>query len=526
MLSQLSTYFVLVLGGLLLVPLAEFLRLPAPVLTTVYGLLLALMPFVPALHLSSPEALLPVLLPPLLYAAARRSSWRQFAANLRPILLLAIVLVFATAAVVALVATKIHPMLPIGAAIVLGAITSPPDAAAVTTIAGRLGLPRRLTTVLEGEGLFNDVAALTLYQTAVAGMVAGSITMIGAVGYFAYSITAAIVIGLLVGWLAKVCFHRLDNARLTTGLSLLVPYLAYVPADELHGSGVLAVLTTAFYLGARSTDPDDIEGRLIRASFWDVTELMVTAITFGIVGLELVSVLRTVHEVAPLVWKAILISLVVIAVRALWISVAALLPRWGNWSGPAAGWRVTTIVAWSGMRGVVTIVTALALPTTIRSGAPFPGREQILLIAMVVVVVTLLLQGLTLPLLIRVLGVRADARREAAERRKIVAIAQHAAAVRLSELTQEEEVPEQLTDRLKGWFATLATDPSEPEEPTDNVERPQRVKARKRILYFEAQLLSAARAALVTARTQPGHDPIMIDEILQALDIRSAGRRL
>ncbi|HEY1176184.1 MAG TPA: sodium:proton antiporter, partial [Phytomonospora sp.] len=448
----------------------------------------------------------------------------EFAANVKQILVLAVVLVFVTMAAVALVASSVHPALPIGAAVVLGAIVSPPDAAAVTTIAGRLGLPRRLVTVLEGEGLFNDVTALTLYQVAVAGVVAGSFSAWRAAGEFLYAGVAAVVIGLLVGVLAKVLFDRLSDSRLTTALSLLVPYIAYIPADELHASGVLAVLVTAFYLGARSTDPDDIEGRLVRGSFWDVTELMVTAITFGLIGLELVGVWKAVGTAAAsLTWVAILIGIVVIGVRALWMALAYLFTRAGRlWSGRALGWRDAVVVGWAGMRGVVTIVTALALPFTTDSGEPFTGRDQILFVSMVVVVLTLLLQGLTLPWLIGRIGLRVDAEKEAAATRKVYDVARRAASARLDELLDEHRLPADAVDRFRARYELLFAEDEELPDPGQRDERQQMIARRDKLRSVERELLAAARHALVAARSRPGFDPTVIDQVMSEVDVRSA----
>ncbi|HZE40103.1 MAG TPA: sodium:proton antiporter [Stackebrandtia sp.] len=520
--SPIAVLFLLVLGGVLLVPVAERLRLPAPILTTGLGLALALIPGVPDVTLS-PELILPVVLPPLLYAAARRSSWRQFAANLKPILLLAVVLVFVTTTVVTIVAATIHPALPIGAALVLGAIVSPPDAAAVTTVAGRLGLPRRLVTILEGEGLFNDVVALTLYQVAVAGVVTGSLSPLGSLGSFAYSGIVAVAIGFAVGFVSKVLLDRIADSRLTTALSLLVPYIAYVPADDLHASGVLAVLATAFYLGARSMDPDDIEGRLVRGSFWDVTELMVTAVTFGIIGLELVAVIGDFNgRVTGLALYSGLIAGTVILARAVWMLLAMWVTRWRlSWTGSPIGWRATVVVAWCGMRGVVTTVTALALPFTTRAGDPFPGREQIQLVSMAVVVATLMLQGLSLPWLIGRLGLRADATREAAANRKVVECARQAATRRLEELAGTGRVPTEFVERMHSWYDMVSAAELDPSNIDSDSDAARLLAKRTKIRKLENEMLAAARAALVEARTQPGYDPAAVDSVLQSLDMRS-----
>ena len=521
--SQIAVLFLLVLGGILLIPLAERLRVPAPVLTTVLGLVIGLIPQLPNLDIP-PDLILPLLLPPLLYAAARRSSWQEFRANIKPILVLAVVLVFVTTGVIALVAATVHPLLPVGAAVVLGAVVSPPDAAAVTTIASRLGLPRRMVTILEGEGLFNDVTALTLYQVAVAGVVAGSIAPLRAVVSFAYAGVMAVVVGAGIGLVARLLFRHLSDSRLTTALSLLIPYMAYLPADELGGSGVLAVLVTAFVVSGRTADPDDIQGRLVRGSFWDVTELMVTAVTFGFIGLELVDVFRTLgSQAGSLLWKAVLTAAAVIAVRMLWMTLAYLFSRSRLlWNGRPLYWSEALITAWCGMRGVATIVTALALPYATSTGDPFPGRDQILFVAMVTVVLTLLLQGLTLPWLIARMGLREDAEKEAAATRKVLDVVERAAYARLDERLDGMNVPPEFAQRMRDRVAMLFDDLDDQVDGDEESERRRFLAWRTKLRDTERDMLSAARGALLQARLQRGYDPVIIDQMLMKLDVRSA----
>ncbi|WP_018352519.1 cation:proton antiporter [Longispora albida] len=516
--SQLSVLFALLVGGVLLVPVADRLRVPAPVLCTFLGLVLAAVPGIPSVDFP-PELILPLLLPPLLYAAAQRSSWRQFAANARPILLLAVGLVFVTAGAVAVAASMVSPVLPVGAAVVLGAIVAPPDAAAVTAIAGRLGLPRRLVTLLEGEGLFNDVTALTLYQAAVAGTLAGSTSVLGGIGLFGWAVVCAVAVGLVVGFLARLLLDWLPAASLRTALSLLVPYAAYVPADELRGSGVLAVLVAALYLGSQGADPDDVEGRLAGRSFWDVVELMVTGVTFGVVGLELVGILGAARDDPwALAWKSALVIAVVILVRAAWlVPLSALARRWELRHNPQAevprDWRGSVLLSWAGMRGVVTVVTALALPVE------FPGRDQILVLAMAVVIVTLLVQGLTLPAVVGWLGLRADGDREAADLNRIRIVAGEAAATRLRELQAQGLCPDWLADRLDGWYRSVISSATD-EDADAAAERERRKETRVALRVIEAEMLAAARAAVLDLR-RSGADPVLADRVLTRLDQRS-----
>lgn len=237
--DQLALFFVLLVGAVVSVPVGERLKLPAPVLMTLLGIALALPGFVPNVEIP-PELILPLLLPPLLYAAVRRTSWRQFTANLRPILLLAVALVFVTTAAVAVVANAIVPGLPIAAAVALGALVAPPDPVAATAVAGQLGLPRRLVSILEGEGLFNDVTAIVLYHVAIAAAVSGSFSWPDAALQLVLSAVVALAVGIGLGWAANKLMDFLEDATLQIGLTLLVPYASYVMAEELHGSGVLA----------------------------------------------------------------------------------------------------------------------------------------------------------------------------------------------------------------------------------------------------------------------------------------------
>lgn len=518
--------FALTVGGLLLTAAAEWMRIPAPVLICLYGLALGLVPGMPALDLD-PEHLLPVLLPPLLWAAARKSSWRQFAASWRPILFLAVVLVFVTTAAVAVLAATISPALPVTAAVVLGAICAPPDAAAVTAVADRLGLPRKLVTILEGEGLFNDVTALTLYNVAVIGVVTGSVSALWTAGLFAYSAVAAAVIGLGVGWVLVRLGSLVDDHRVRAALGLTAPYIAYLLADVVKASGVLAVICAAFYLVARSTDPDDFEGRLVQGSVWDVLETGLIALTFGVVGMELVDIIQAVGSgVDDLLWKALAVAGAVIAVRALWLAMAIVLGRMGiGWRTLGEHPRLAVVTAWAGMRGVVTVVTALALPEYTADGSPFPGREQIQFLAVVVVLATLVAQGLTLPGLIAFLGVRADTDKETAALRSIMAEAGVAATERLQRLRGRDEVDDEVAASMERWFdhrsaqvAALVEDREDPEtellaERLDTVRR------------IEGEMLSAATARVLRLRSTPGNDPALVDRVLAALDHRAVGRR-
>ncbi|MFF7243811.1 Na+/H+ antiporter [Embleya sp. NPDC008237] len=526
--GQLTLLFLLMFGTVLVVPLASRLRLPFPVLLTLYGVLLGWLPFVPTLRID-PDLLLPLLLPPLLYAAAQRSSWREFAANARPILLLAVALVLVTTAAVAAVANAMVPGLPLAVAVALGALVAPPDPVAATAVAGTLRLPRRLVSILEGEGLFNDVTSLVLYQVAVAAAVSGTFSPARAVGMFALSAVVGVGIGFAVGLAGRLLLGRLDEPTLQTLLTLLVPFLAYVVADELHGSGVLAVLTTAFYLGSVAEDADNVVGRLTGRSFWEVVDLVVTGVAFGVIGLEMWEIFHDLHgDRVRLFWEAGAVVLVLIVVRGLWLFPVAALARRLHNRLPTAGEtqtpdpRETVVVWWAGMRGVVTIALALALPLTTDADEAFPERQRLIAIAFCVIVVTLLLQGVSLPWLVRRLGVSEADDVESREERRIAATATKAALRRLRELEEERDLPDEMVQRLRARQKALLAElkpEGTPEELADTVvERSRRIKLLHEI---EAEMTAAARREVIAARGRRGVDPAAADRVLRRLDLRS-----
>ncbi|MFE3324126.1 Na+/H+ antiporter [Streptomyces sp. NPDC059176] len=525
--DQLALLFVLLLGAVITVPLGDRLGLPAPVLMTLAGVGLALLPFVPSIQVP-PELILPLLLPPLLYAAVQRTSWRQFAANIRPILLLAVALVFVTMAAVAAVAHAVVPGLPIAAALVLGALVAPPDPVAATAVAGSLGLPRRLVSILEGEGLFNDVTAIVLYHVAVAAVVSGTFSWPKALGELVLSAVVAVAVGLALGWLSNRLMGLLGDPTLQIGLTLLVPYVSYVLAEELLGSGVLAVLVTALYLAERTADADDVMGRLAGNAFWRVVDTLVTGVAFGLIGLELENVFGApgVRQGEMIGWGAVIVGVVVL-VRLLYLLpatwLAKRLHKLRDYDEEIpVGWRETVVMWWSGMRGVASVALALAIPLTTADGAPFPVRGEIVYIAFVVIMTTLVLQGLTLPWLVKRLGVRADADVEQAMTHELALRAAKAAKRRLKEIEAVEELSEEAFDRLHRTAydigARISPDIVEGERLEWYAKRVDRLRTVQRI---QREMMSAARHEVLAARSEPGADPEVVDRVLRHLDTRS-----
>ncbi|MCT7355973.1 Na+/H+ antiporter [Streptomyces sp. 15-116A] len=525
--DQLALLFALLLGAVVSVPVGDRLGLPAPVLMTVLGIVLALLPFVPNVDIP-PDLILPLLLPPLLYAAVRRTSWRQFAANIKPIFLLAVALVFVTMLCVATVAHAIVPGLPLAAALALGALVAPPDPVAATAVAGKLGLPRRLVSILEGEGLFNDVTAIVLYHVAIAAAVSGTFSVWDAGLDLVLSAVVAVLIGLALGWGANKLMDVLGDPTLQIGLSLLVPYASYVLAEELHGSGVLAVLTTALFLMEYATDADDVMTRLAGHTFWDIVDTLVTGVAFGLVGLELHNAIRTASGRwgELLGWAAAIVA-VVILVRLLWLLPATWLTKRLHAARDVdeeipVSWRETVVMWWAGMRGVASVALALAIPLETDAGGPFPDRNEIIFIAFGVIMTTLLLQGLTLPWLVKRLGVEADTEREQEFERQLAVRAAKAAKRKLREIEQVEELPEELSEQMlrRAFDIGVRISPELAEDERREAYR-QRAQRVKRVRRIEGEMLSAARHEVLAARSEPGADPEVVDRVLRHLDVRS-----
>ncbi len=433
---------------------ARKVHIPIPILFVIGGLLLGTVPKVPKVRLD-PDLVFLFFLPPLLFPAALFTSWRDFRANLRPISLLAVGLVLFTTVAVALLAHYFMGM-PLAAGFVLGAIVSPPDAIAATAIAERLRVPRRIVTILEGESLLNDATALVAYRFAVLALATGSFSLARASGQFFVVGIGGIGIGLAAGWLAEQFHRRIDDAPIEITVSLLTPFAAYLSAERLGVSGVLAVVTTGLYLGWRLPEILSSQTRLRGGPVWEMVEYLLTGFVFILIGLQLPEVLGALanHPISirRLIWYALLIGLTVILVRILWVFPATYLPRMLSANlrrrDPAPSWRHVTIVAWTGMRGVVSLAAAMALPITLQDGTLFPGRDLILFLTFVVILTTLVIQGLSLPLLISWLGVKDDGSTEKEERDARL-LANRAALDRLNEFAETDPEKTDAKQRLR-----------------------------------------------------------------------------
>jgi len=394
--------------------LAVRLVIPPPVLLVLGGTILAAIPELPRPNLS-PEVIFLVFIPPLLYWTAINTSWRDFRANLRSISLLAVGLVLVTMGAVAVVAHALVPQIGWGAAFVLGAIVSPPDPVAVTAVTRRLRVARDIVTILEGEGLVNDATALVAYRMAVAAVVAGGFSLGEAALGFAWSALGGIGVGLGVGvgiaWLRR----RIGQAPVVENtISVLTPFAAYIPAEHLGASGVLAVVAVGLYLGRRAPRVISPQTRTQANAMWEMFAFFLEGLIFILIGLELPFVLAALHEysVGTLAGVAAAVSGAAIVVRLIWVFpggflLRRILRRLGS-QERTPPWRAVAFIGWAGLRGGDSLVIALALPRVVAAGAPFPGRDLILFLTFAVIFVTLVLQGLTLKAVIKKLGMRPD----------------------------------------------------------------------------------------------------------------------
>jgi Na+/H+ antiporter len=430
--------------------IAKRLQIPAAILLVITGVGLALIPDLPTLQLA-PDLVLLLVLPPIIYWDAVKMSWKEFRFNLRPIALMAIgCVVFTTIAIAA--ATHWLLGFPWAVGFVLGAIVSPPDAVAPLAIARRLQLPRRLIVLLQGEGLANDATALVLYRFAVTAVSAGSFSFVEAAGSFGAIVAGEVVWGVGVGWLMLRLRHWARDPGIEIMLSILTPFVAYWPPEQLGGSGVLATLAAGLYVSWNGLRLIPAATRLPGVVFWDFLTYLIEGMVFLITGLQartLIPVIRH-YSIAELTTAAILVCTVVIVTRFVWIYPAAYLPPWLvpaiRRYDPAPPWQQPFFVGFTGVRGIVSLAAALGVPFTVADGSSFPYRDLILILTFAVIIVTLVGEGLTLPVVVRALGLANAGRREreaeTLEEFKVRKRAIEAAIERLDALAEIRKLPE------------------------------------------------------------------------------------
>ncbi|QBR70608.1 Na+/H+ antiporter [Beijerinckiaceae bacterium] len=441
--------------------LSARLEIPPAILLVLSGVVLALVPGLPSLELA-PELVLLLVLPPVIYASAVAMSWREFRFNLRPISLLAVgCVVFTTIAVAAATHWLLGLAWPVG--FVLGAIVSPPDAIAPLSIARRMQLPRRILVILEGEGLANDATALILYRFAVAAVSAGTFSLDQAAATFAAIVAGEIVWGIGVGWLVLRLRRWVRDPRIEITLSILTPFLAYWPPEHLGGSGVLATVTAGLYISWNGLRLISAATRLQGIFFWDLFIYLIEGMVFLITGLQARTLIARVgdHSIPELLVSAAIVCAVVIATRFVWMYPATYLPRWLfppiRRKDPSPPWQWPFVLAFTGVRGIVSLAAALAIPFATANGQPFPDRDLILILTFSVILVTLVGQGLMLPTVIRRLGLAhagclerlADTIEEHKARRRGI----EATIERLDQITSERNLSEDIVQPLRARYS-------------------------------------------------------------------------
>lgn len=501
----------------LMVGLGERIKLPYPVLMVLVAALIAFIPGFPHLEVP-PELILPLFLPPLLYATAMKTSWSVFRIRWRTILLLAVALVVLTVAVVAGAMWLLVPSIGIPAAVALGAMVSPPDPVAVESVAGKVRLPRRIITVLQSEGLFNDAAAIVIFQAAVAAAVSGHDLDGNVALEFLIGAAIAVVLGLAMGYLTKLIYRFVMSSVARSAVTLVVPFAVYIGAEHFHASGVIAVVVTALEI-RRNSRPHDADERITSKSFWEVVEMLATGIAFGLVGLEIKNVIASEgSDIFRMLIPAGIICALVILVRVVWLSLLAVVNRKSD--GPPPGSvKDVVILSWSGMRGLATLALALALPTTLADGTPFPERDQIIVTACAVLLTTLVLPGLTLPWLVKKLDAAESDEVEKEQEDVIAQRAQEAALSAMNEFPLLKELSHHQKETIKATMKHLRWDLSR--EGEFEAYQAHGMDAHETMVAAQTTALDAAREEVLNMRNEPGMDSHIVDRVLYRLDLRT-----
>ncbi len=532
-----SHLLIVIIAAIWITIIAERRGIQAPLLIALLGLGASFLPDLPELELE-PHIILSIVLPPLLYSAAIEFSFISFMRRLREIANLGIVLVGVTTVAVGVIAALVVPELTLPAALVLAAIVSPPDAVAAVAIGRELHLPKRLMTVLKGESLINDAAALTLFSFTAAAVTGTHLFIGNAALYFLYSAVVGVLVGLAIGVVVQWIKLRLANATMATVAGIIVPFAAYLVAEELHASGVIAVVAAGFSLGHNAAEAN-YQTRIQEREVWKTVSALLEAFTFAYIGLQLRFVIEDAREAGydplRLFGAAGLILLAVILVRIAWVQFSAwsaarrrrarqsmqwrrrpsrLLPK-------PLTWKENLIVSWAGMRGVVTLAAAAGVPLATVSGAPFPGRAAIQAIAFVVTIGTLLIQGATLPWLIRRLDISdpEEVEEERAQFRKAQVLVREAAAATANSFVQSHPSADarRIAQSMLERAAAIQALPDGGEDA-----KAMRLATSQATLELRRAILEAQRAALIKARDDGGLDDEIMRTLLEQLDLEQA----
>jgi monovalent cation/hydrogen antiporter len=513
----------LLLGVVAFGVLARKLQIPYPIVLVIGGALLGFVPGIPKIVLN-PDVIFLVVLPPLLYSAAWLTSWRQFSYHLVSILLLAFGLVAFTVFGVAAAAPWLFAGFDWRLGFVLGAVIAPTDALAATSIAKRIGLPKRVVDVLEGESLVNDASGLLALEFGIAMVVHGQTPTLGAgMLRLTYLTFAGIAIGLVMGWIVDHIERRIEDGPIEIAISILVPYTAYLLAEAANASGVLAVVVCGLYLSRRSSEFFSPSVRLQAGAVWDSITFILNGLVFVLIGLQLRYVVSGIHEynLRTVVLYGALFSALVIALRLLWIFPGTFIAnqirtRVLHQDEKMLSAKSMFVVGWTGMRGVIALAAAIALPQTLSDGTPFPERNLIIFLAFSVIFVTLVLQGLTLPPLVRALGLAVVAGpnlEEEAARREILQT-----ALAYLDKSRKEDEPESngLYEDIAGHYRERLAHVSE-ECAVESRMTPQQ---HERLSSVSREMLRLERSTAVRLRNEGRIDDDVLRQIEHELDLR------
>ncbi|WP_329455719.1 Na+/H+ antiporter [Streptomyces sp. NBC_01497] len=516
----------LVAGSAAIAGAARRTSVPAPLLLVAAGLIAAYLPGVPDYTLH-PQVVLPLVLPPLLYTSAVDASYLDLRANARPVALLSVGYVLFATLAVGYLAYLLVPDLPLTAALVLGAVVAPPDAVAATAIARKLGLPHRITTILQGESLVNDATAITAYKVALGAAVGTGASWGGGMREFLLASGGGVLVGLVLmvplHWLRT----HLREALLQNTLSLLIPFVAYALAEQFGASGVLAVVVVALYLGHHNTQVD-FATRLQEHAVWKMVAFVLESAVFALIGLQVPFVLRGLGQygVGEACLYATGVFAAVVLARFVWVYPATFLPRLLSERirrrEPDTDWRAPVIVGWAGMRGVVSMAIAFSIPLRVHDGSPFPGRNLVLFLTFTTVIGTLVIQGLTLPPLIRLLRLPPrDVQAETLAEAQAQSEASRAAEQRLNELLADERnaLPQPLADRLR---TVLERRRNSVWERLGGVNEATGESADATYTRLSRTVIEIERSVFVELRDQRSIDDEMMRTLLRRLDLEEA----
>jgi CPA1 family monovalent cation:H+ antiporter len=513
-LHQLEIVILLLAVVLALTTVAQKIYIPYPILLVIGGLLLGVVPGLPTVTLS-PDLVFLVFLPPILWAAAYFTSWREFRDNLRPISLLAVGLVLATTAAVAAVAHAMLPGIGWAEAIALGAIVSPPDAVSATAIGRRLRIPRRVVTILEGESLVNDATALVLYRAAVGVAVGGSFVLGATLFQFVFAAVVGVALGFAVGMAARWALCATEDSFTQIAITLLAPYVAWVLGELSHASAVLACVAGGLHVRQHFSAAVAPTTRLQARAVWNLLVFLLNGFIFILIGLQLGALREAVPsgQFGSLLITGALVSATAIVVRLGWVPLAAVLPRLVSPSlrarDPMPPWSAILLIGWTGMRGIVTLAAALALPVVTASGMPFPFRAELILLSFTVILATLVLQGLSLTPLIRALHLEED---RGLEQEEMLARERAAAAAlgRLDNLAGEEWLTADHVDRLRVHYGRQLQRFAR----SSPVDMECSLEATETFRRLRHETLTAERLALIDLR----NNGTISDEVLHRLE--------